>query len=79
MVIWVTSLDKQLLGYLSMEDFCAMTDYPLPPDGKGIKDGVELHRTEQYIFGALRTSKHQPTLRWSEEEQKMQPLRVRVT
>jgi hypothetical protein len=74
MVIWVSGPDKQVLGYLSVEDFCAMTDYPMPPDGRGIKDGVEVYRTEQYIFGALRTSKHQPTLRWSQEHQLIEPL-----
>jgi hypothetical protein len=79
MVIWVSSPDKRLLGYLSVEDFCAMTAFPLPADGQGIKDGVELCRTDQYIFGALRTSKHRPTLRWSQEQQQIQPLKSRCT
>jgi hypothetical protein len=67
MIIWVSSLSKQVVGYLSVEDFCVMTNRPLPADGLAIRDAVELHRTEQYIFGALRTSQLRPTLRWSLE------------
>jgi hypothetical protein len=76
MIIWVSSLAKQVLGYLSVEDFCAMTNYPLPTDGPAIRDAVELYRTQQYIFGALRTSQCRPTLRWSLVRQELERIPV---
>jgi hypothetical protein len=79
MVIWVTTLDKQLVGYLSVEDFCAMTEYSFPADGRGVKNGVEVHRTGKYIFGALRNSKQPPTLQWSAKQQTLEPLSIENT
>jgi hypothetical protein len=79
MVIWVTTPDKQLVGYLSVEDFCAMTEYPFPTNPRSVREGVEVYRNKQYIFGALRTSKHQPTLRWSAERQTLEPIQPEVS
>jgi hypothetical protein len=76
MIIWVSSLAKQHLGYLSVEDFCAMTKYPLPAEAPAIRDAVELHRTTQYIFGALRTPHLRPTLRWSLERQELERIPI---
>ena len=75
MIIWVSNLGKDVLGYLSLEDFCAMTKRPVPTDAL-LRDAVELHRTEQYIFGALRTSQCPPTLRWSVARQKLEPIPI---
>ena len=77
MLIWVSSRSKEILGYLSVEDFCAMTHYPMPSDGSSIIDAVELHRTEQYIFGALRNSQYRPTLRWSLARQELERVPVK--
>jgi hypothetical protein len=76
MIIWVSTNAKELLGYLSVEDFCAMTNYSLRPDGPEIHDAVELHRTARYIFGALRTSQYRPTLRWSLVRQELEHIPV---
>jgi hypothetical protein len=76
MIIWVSSVGKQVLGYISVDDFCAMTKRPLPADGAETPDGVELHRTEEHIFGALRTSQWPPTHRWSLARQRLERIPV---
>jgi hypothetical protein len=79
MVIWVATRDKELVGYLSVEDFCAMTGYPFPANGRGLRNGVEVHRTAEYIFGVVRTSKYRPTLQWCKEQQRLEPVQVTAT
>jgi hypothetical protein len=74
MVIWVSTSDKQVVGYLSVEDFCAMTSYEFPDNPRLIRNGVELYRNERYIFGALRASNYAPTLRWSKERQTLEHI-----
>jgi hypothetical protein len=47
--------------------------------GRGLRNGVEVHRTADYIFGTLRTSKHGPTLQWCKEQQRLEPVQVTAT
>jgi hypothetical protein len=75
-VIWVATPDKEVVGYLSIGDFCAMTGCTVPVNGQGLRNGVELHRTAEYIFGALRTTKQSPTLQWSNEQQRLEPIHL---
>jgi hypothetical protein len=78
MVIWVSTPDKQVVGYLSVEDFCAMTSYQLPSNPRLIRNGVELYRDERYIYGALRASSYVPTLRWSQERQTLEHIKAQA-
>ena len=79
MVIWVATRDKELVGYLSVEDFCAMTGYPFPANARGLRNGVEVHRTAEYIFGLFRTSNHRPTLQWCKAQQRLEPVPAATT
>jgi hypothetical protein len=75
-LIWVAKANKEVLGYISVEDFCAVTGYPVPENGQALRNGVELYRTAEYIFGIVRTSKQRPTLQWCQEQQRFEPLVV---
>jgi hypothetical protein len=76
MIIWVSNQSKEILGYLSTEDFLAMTHYALPSDSATLRDAMEVHRTDQYIFGVLRHSQYRPTLRWSMARQELERIPV---
>ena len=78
-VIWVATPDKEVVGYLSVDDFCAMTGYPFPANAQGLRNGVELHRTAEYIFGVLRTSKQDPTLQWCKQQQRLESVPIITT
>jgi hypothetical protein len=77
MLIWVAGLDKQLLGYMSPVDFGVMTgnlELVRQREGKTVNDGVEIYRTAQYIFGTLSVSNYRPSLCWSIQDQRVEPI-----
>jgi hypothetical protein len=70
LLIWVCTLDKQLVGTMSVDDFCAITGGPdvllEACETHGVHDGMEIHRTDEYIFG-LTLSPVRPSLHWSSQ------------
>jgi hypothetical protein len=80
MLIWVAQLDKELLGYITVEEFCAMTGNSpgFLAERDGMKDGVEIYRTGDHIFGTLSASKGRPSLRWSIGQQRFERLHEKL-
>ncbi|MGH7232320.1 MAG: hypothetical protein ACREJU_13325 [Nitrospiraceae bacterium] len=79
MLIWVSGLDKQVLGYITVADFCAMTACPLlTARRQAFSDGVEIYRTDSYIFGVISSPKSRPSLRWSCQQQRFEPINHKV-
>jgi hypothetical protein len=76
MLVWVSGLDKQVLGYITVADFCAMTGHTLPTaQRQTFSDGVEIYRTDHYIFGVIYSPKSRPSLRWSCRQQRFEPIK----
>jgi hypothetical protein len=79
MLIWVSGLDKQVLGYITVADFCAMTGHTPPvAQRQTFSDGVEIYRTDHHIFGVISSSKSRPSLRWSRLQQRLEPIKQKV-
>jgi hypothetical protein len=79
MLIWVSGSDKQVLGYVTVADFRAMTGYTAPlAQRQTFSDGVEIYRTDHHIFGVISSPKSRPSLRWSCQQQRLDPIKQKV-